>query len=149
MKKDNELMTEPHLPTIKSYDANHPNPCADCSNCCEYLALEIDEPTTMKDFDNILWYLLHEHVWVYVDHDNSWNIQFNTKCEKLDKSGQCGYYANRPILCREYHPKECPRHDSEPTEDLLLKNKDDLFSYLSKRRPATYKKMLEKIQKAN
>ena len=137
-------MPEPLLGTKKDFDPKDPNPCSGCSQCCEYLALEIDTPTTAKDFDQIIWFLIHKDVWVYLDHDNSWNIQFNTPCEKLENS-RCSYYENRPLLCREYEVDACPRYGEDEDCKFLFKNETDLFRYLSEKRPATFKKIKEKI----
>jgi len=30
--------------------------------CCRYFALQIDNPKTADDYDNIRWYLVHENV---------------------------------------------------------------------------------------
>ena len=85
------------------------NLCEGCSKCCEYVALEFDEPTTKEDFDEIKWFLLHKDVIVFIDHDDSWNVQFNTSCEKLGDGGACNYYEKRPHICREYDMGSCER----------------------------------------
>jgi Fe-S-cluster containining protein len=137
-------MTEPILPPLRKFDPNEENPCVGCSNCCEYLALEIDNPKTLKDFDNILWYVLHKNVWVYVDEEKQWHVQFNTPCEKL-QNARCGYYPNRPMICRDYKPQDCPRYVEDPGDDLIFKNEIDLFEYLAKKRPKMYQKIREKL----
>jgi len=69
-------MPEPRLPKQqRTYDPKNPNPCLGCSNCCEYIATQIDRPTTIRDFDQIIWYLIHKDVWVYIDEENDWYIQ--------------------------------------------------------------------------
>ena len=137
-------MSEPYLPSFKKLDPKDTNPCAGCSNCCEYLAIEIDKPTTSKDFSQIIWYVIHKNTWVYIDHDGSWNIQFNTPCEKLENQ-RCGYYEYRPMICREYQPTECPRYNDEDTEKFLFKSEVDLWRYLYTKRPKMYPKIVERI----
>ena len=62
-------MPDPVLGVKKAFDPNDTNPCEGCSYCCEYIAMEIDKPTTVNDFDYIFWYLIHKDVWVYVDEE--------------------------------------------------------------------------------
>lgn len=138
-------MPEPKLPKVfKEYDPKDSNPCSGCSHCCEYISLEIDKPTELKDFDNILWYILHKDVWVYIDEEKDWYIQFNTPCEKLvDK--RCGFYPTRPQICRDYEPEACVRYSRDYEESYMFKNEEDLYRYLAKKRPAIYEKMKNKI----
>ena len=107
--------------------------CGDCDKCCKYVALEIDKPEDKEDFDQIRWFLAHKNVWVFLDHDNSWNIQFNTICEKLE-NGKCSIYEKRPTICRSYTQDTCERHGGgkaykkmwtkiESFEDWMKKNK--------------------------
>ncbi len=101
---------------------NFENPCNGCTRCCSYVAMELDEPEDNDDFDNIRWYLLHKNVWVFVDHDDSWNIQFNSPCEKIDEKGWCGYYEKRPSICRGYKSDNCEEHGDGDSYKLLFKN---------------------------
>lgn len=132
-------MPEPYFPGKKILDANDPNPCSGCSNCCEYVVLEIDKPTTLKDFDQLFWYLLHQDVWVYLDHEGSWNVQFNTPCKKLDDR-RCGIYTRRPYVCRGYQVDNCSRYGEGEAEKVLLTCEEDLFRYLAEKRPAMFAK---------
>lgn len=139
-------MPTPVLPQQnKKLDPNDPNPCSGCSYCCEYMAIEIDRPETVRDFDNIYWYVIHKDVWVYVDFDNDWYVQFNTPCEKLE-GHLCGNYFNRPMMCREYKVEDCSRYgEGGPDEKILIRNEVDLFQYLAKKRPVLYEKLKERI----
>jgi len=136
-------MSDPILGNQKKLDPNDPNPCSGCSYCCEYIALEIDTPTTVRDFDNIYWYLIHKNVWIYIGLENDWHIQFNTPCEKLE-GHLCGHYSERPIMCRSYAVRDCTRYGSGSDEKVMFKNEIDYFDYLSKRRPAIFKKLKER-----
>ena len=139
-------MPEPHLPQkLKTFDPKDPNPCAGCSNCCEYICLEIDRPTTVKDFDQIFWYVIHKDVWVYIDGENDWYLQVINPCEKL-KDKRCTYYEHRPYICREYMPSDCLRYNTEVDEKYLFKNEEDLIEYLKKKRPAMFSKMSERLK---
>ena len=137
-------MPDPGFPGKKEFDPKEPNPCLGCSNFCEYVSIEVDKPTTPTDFDEIIWYLVHKDVWVYVDDDGDWHAQFNTPCDKLEDQ-RCGYYPHRPQLCRDYEPKTCVRYGEGDAEKYLFKNEVDLYRYLAKKRP----KMYDKIKKKN
>ena len=43
------------------------HPCHGCGDCCRYIAIEIDNPTSYADHDHLYWYLSHRDVSVYVD----------------------------------------------------------------------------------
>lgn len=104
--------------------------CSGCSDCCEYVALEIDRPTCNKDYDNIYWYLLHENIVVFADEDNDWYIEFKTKCKNLKKNQLCGDYQNRPNICREYSPKECTRWGDDPEDKYRFENAKQFLDWL-------------------
>lgn len=78
-------------------------PCDTCrALCCRHVAMEIDRPTCKRDYDNIIWYLLHDKVHVFVDHEGDWMVEFETPCRNLRQDFRCGDYENRPRMCREY-----------------------------------------------
>jgi len=137
-------MPDPVLPDTKKLNKKDPNPCSGCSNCCEYIALEIDKPTTVKEADEILWYLLHKDVWVYVEANYDWYIQFNTPCDKLHNM-RCQTYETRPTLCREYEPASCLRYGGELNEKYMFKNDVEYLRYLAARKPKLFKGLSKKI----
>ena len=76
-------------------------PCVECeAQCCRYVAVEIDTPKTKKELDDVRWYLLHENIYVFVDHDDAWHIEFRTRCRALGDDHLCHEYADRPQICR-------------------------------------------------
>lgn len=101
------------------------NPCDGCDLCCRHIAVEIDKPETKKEFDQIRWFLLHENVWIFIDNDNSWNLQVNNKCKKLKKDGWCGFYEKRPEICREYSSENCERNGEGDSFKVLFKCLED------------------------
>ncbi len=105
------------------------NPCQGCSLCCRYVALEIDTPEDQNDFDQIKWFLVHKNVWVFIDHDDSWNLQFNTPCEKLE-GHLCGIYKTRPQICRDYSTENCERYGEGNSFKILWKSMEDFEEYL-------------------
>ena len=106
--------------------------CAGCDHCCRYVAMEIDKPTTKKDFDNIRWYLLHRSISILIDWDGAWLIQFDTPCEWL-RDNRCTHYELRPEICREYDPKECERYLPSQPAKVIMKSEADLQKYLAER----------------
>jgi Fe-S-cluster containining protein len=112
------------------------NPCLACSLCCKYVSLEIDKPKlkVQKDIDEIRWFLLHENVEIYIDNENNWNIQFNTKCKKLNKNGLCSIYKNRPKICRQHSVKECEKYGKDAPYKISFKNINQFEKWLSSKK---------------
>jgi hypothetical protein len=116
--------------------APHPSgelTCEGCSHCCHYIALEINRPTSKRDYDNIFWYLLHDGVSVYIDFQGHWFVQFDTTCRALTADERCGIYADRPQICREYRIETCVRYSAEPSEEFLFLKPEDLELYLNEK----------------
>ena len=119
------------------------HPCAGCAQCCHYIAIEIDAPTTMTEYDYLVWYLVHPGVSVFVDWEGSWFVKFETRCENLLPSGMCGIYETRPAICREFDWKECERHvTDEPPDKWLFRSAGELLAWFEKQRPKTYRKFV-------
>ena len=78
-------------------------PCVECGGqCCDYVAIEIDKPRTKTDYDYIRWYLLHEKVHIFIDHEKNWHVEFRTGCTEQKKDKNCGIYTTRPKICQDY-----------------------------------------------
>ncbi len=90
-------------------------PCFKCGGrCCNYVAIEIDRPSSKKDYDYIRWYLAHKKVNVFVDHEKNWFVEFRTDCEFKEKNHRCSIYNERPNICRGHGngEGECEFYDS-------------------------------------
>lgn len=86
--------------------------CEKCNGkCCKYVAIEIDTPEELEDFENLRWYVAHKNVQVYVDEDYQWHVEFLTPCEFLGENNLCQIYEKRPTICREYSQEECLFHN--------------------------------------
>jgi Fe-S-cluster containining protein len=105
-------------------------PCVSCTQCCQYVAIEIDTPEDRKDFDNIRWYLYHPGVEVYIDHDETWNVVFYSRCENLQSDGKCGIYETRPMICRDFSVHICEPNTGEPAEKVLMRTAADLEQWM-------------------
>jgi len=110
------------------------NPCDDCDLCCRHIAVEIDEPETEKEFDQIRWFLLHEDIWVFVDNDDSWNLQVNRPCEKLTSEGMCGFYEKRPAICRDYSSDDCERNGDGDSFKVMWKSVEEFEEWMLRKK---------------
>lgn len=107
--------------------------CKDCegcpADCCKYIAIEIDPPEDLEDFEDIKWYVSHKNVNVYVEEDGTWNVEFITPCEHLDSEWKCTIYEKRPKICREYDQDECTFHNNYE-EKHTFKKIEDVEKYI-------------------
>lgn len=82
-------------------------PCAECGGkCCAYIAIELDKPRSKKDYDYIRWYLTHNNVNVFVDHDRNWFVEFRTPCSFIKQDKKCSIYEKRPNICSGHGDSE-------------------------------------------
>jgi Fe-S-cluster containining protein len=126
-------------PSDREKQSNHP--CFECVQCCTYVAIEIDTPTTMKEYDYIVWYLYHEGVSVFVDWEKTWYIKFETRCEHLSPHGLCDVYSSRPAICKDFDWRECEnRVRDEPADKWLFETSDQFLRWFEKKRPKTFKR---------
>ena len=119
-------------------DQKNKDLCKNCDACCRYIALEIDRPTTKDEEENIIWFLLHKNVTVYIGLDNKWYIEFQTPCKAL-KKGLCQEYQTRPKICREFTQDSCVKYNPGPTEKILFSSAEDFKKYLVQKKPAKKK----------
>jgi Fe-S-cluster containining protein len=109
--------------------------CSECGLCCTYLAIEIDGPTTVKRATELLWYLYHQHVSLYLN-DDSWMVQFETTCHHLTEDRKCGIYATRPHICREFSEQECEVNTGDDGQTFY--SATTFMEYLKQARPRVY-----------
>lgn len=109
-------------------------PCDKCGGqCCRYVAIGMDRPRTKTDYDHIRWYLSHENVNVFIDHDRGWYVEFRSPCENLMDDGRCAIYEIRPAICRSHGnlEEECEFFDSPYRE--YFRTRLEFEKYLKKR----------------
>ena len=103
--------------------------CDYCAaKCCKYFALPIDEPTTLKDFDFMRWFLLHDKATVFVE-DGSWYLLVHTQCKHLQPDNRCGIYFTRPEICREYSTDNC-EYDEDSTYEKYFETAEQIAEYV-------------------
>jgi Fe-S-cluster containining protein len=116
--------------------------CTDCGRCCTYVGVGINPPTSPRYATDVLWYLYHHGVYVYVDGEGEWSVHFEARCRNLGPDLRCGVYVDRPHICRTFDNRTCevndPVHDSltfrEPLEFLewLRETKPRLYAKIEK-----------------
>lgn len=123
------------LPIVNNAKPSGTFDCAQCGLCCTYLAIEIDGPTTVKRATELLWYLYHEHVSLYLN-DDSWMVQFETTCRYLTADRRCGVYATRPHICREFSEQECEVNTGDDGQTFYTATA--FMEYLKQAKPRVY-----------
>ncbi len=127
----------------------------DCKNCnaacCKYVAIEIDIPEDLDDFENIRWYVAHENVIVYIEDDGAWNVEFSTPCSYLRKDNKCSIHEDfvdskikRPKICKDFSVDQCPFHN-DYNELYRFEKIEDVDEYIEK----VFKKGLHSINEAD
>ncbi len=108
--------------------------CEGCdAQCCRYIATQIDTPDCKQDYDHIRWYLLHEGVSVFTDHDGDWYLEFAGKCEALGDDNRCLNYKDRPRICREHGEDglaDCEYHGADSPYELRFESCRKFEQYL-------------------
>lgn len=104
--------------------------CENCTICCEHVAIEIDKPESIEDFQNIIWYVIHENISVFIDHDDDWIIEFKTPCKALTQDGLCSIHSNRPKICVDYTQDTCERNDGDPPFKRVFRSRQDVIDYV-------------------
>ena len=102
--------------------------CQHCTaKCCQYFALEIEQPTELADFDFIRWYMFHGDVSVFVE-EGTWYLMVYNRCSHLQEDNRCGIYETRPQICRDYTTDNC-EYDDDACYEKLFETPDQLWEY--------------------
>ncbi len=105
-------------------------PCIECTQCCHYVAIEIDTPEERTEFENVRWYLYHPGIEVYVDQEQTWNVLVHSTCMQLQEDGRCAVYETRPQICRDFSEEECEPNTGEAAEQLLFRTPADFDDWM-------------------
>lgn len=104
------------------------------SECCAYVSVYLDPPRSKTAFDEIRWFLAHENVSVYRDHDKQWIVEFKTPCSYMNPDNTCASYETRPEVCAKYAPDICTFNTKGKIYDgVMLRTPKDLDAFLKKR----------------
>jgi Fe-S-cluster containining protein len=116
--------------------------CTECGKCCTYVSVGINEPSSLRNASDILWYLYHEKVSIYRDGDGEWSVVFETRCRHLEGSLLCAVYPERPIICRDFDNTTCDVND--PEGGLALTTPQEFLAWLKEKRPRLYRRLAER-----
>lgn len=117
-------------------------PCTECGKCCTYVAVGINAPTTPRTATDILWYLYHQGVSVYRDHDGEWAVMFDARCRHLQDDLLCAVYADRPHICRAFDNTGC--EINAPGGMTVYRQPAEFLGYLKEKRPKVYEAVAKK-----
>lgn len=118
--------------------------CIECAKCCTYVAVGINAPTKPRYATDILWYLYHEKVKVYLDGDGEWCVMFESRCRNLGDDLLCGVYEDRPHICRAFDNKTCDVNSTEGEAITFLEPRQFL-DWLERKRPRIYRQIQKRF----
>ena len=114
--------------------------CTDCGRCCTYVGVGINPPTSPRYATDVLWYLYHHGVYVYVDGEGEWSVHFEARCRHLGPDLRCGVYVDRPHICRTFDNRTCEAND--PVHDsLTFREPVEFLEWLRETKPRLYAKI--------
>ncbi len=114
--------------------------CEECdAACCKAVAIEIDEPTTKEDWEDIRWQVAHKNIIVYLDNEDDWLIEFHTPCDQLDEKNRCKIYDKRPTMCHKHDPDGCIKNGEGKFYKILFRTIEDVDEYLAKKKKNKFK----------
>ena len=121
-----------HNPSIPLFPNAGADKCSRCTAlCCRYFGLEIDTPEDERDFDKLVWFMVHKQVELYVE-DGKWHLNILSECQHLLPDNRCGIYENRPYICRDYDTDGC-EFETVITFDHHFRSPDELIGYMRAR----------------
>ncbi|MFH1829418.1 MAG: YkgJ family cysteine cluster protein [Pseudomonadota bacterium] len=132
-----------------------PSMCHRCSRCCAYFCLEIDEPESLHEYDDLAWIVAHQKTAIHVT-GKTWELVVHNPCQHLGADGVCRIYDKRPRICRKHVPGDCEfgqkhLHDYDEVDHIFC-NMDDLWAYraerIKQRRSKAAKKRARKARHA-
>jgi uncharacterized protein len=105
--------------------------CDNCNaECCRYVVIEWAKPKTQADIEELKWFICHENINIFIDEEDSLNVEFVTPCKYL-KDNKCSIYKKRPLVCKEYSSKECTFHN-EYKEKISFSTPEEIERYFKK-----------------
>jgi Fe-S-cluster containining protein len=104
------------------------------------VAVGINAPTGPRYATDILWYLYHDKVNVYVDGDGEWCVMFETRCRNLGEGLLCAVYPERPHICRTFDNRTCEVNSPEG-EAITFRDPAQFLEWLKAKRPRVYRQI--------
>lgn len=107
--------------------------CDKCDGrCCRDVTVEIDKPTSFGDFEDLKWMIAHQNVYVYLDEENDWVVEFRTPCNFLDDKNRCSIYKRRYKMCSDHDPEACIINGEGKHYKIFFKTEKDVDKYMKK-----------------
>lgn len=116
--------------------------CTGCTRCCETVSVEVDSPSTPREYDQWIWVLHHRDLALYIERPDHWFLHIETRCEQLNADGRCRIHGQHPVLCREYDPRVCERRLPLSDQIAWFGDAAALEAWLRERRPAAWKRLV-------
>jgi Fe-S-cluster containining protein len=114
--------------------------CTECGRCCTYVGIGINPPTSARHATDVLWYLYHEGVYVYVDGEGEWSVHFEARCRNLGDDLLCRIYVDRPHICRGFDSRSCEVNDQDH-RSLTFREPAQFLAWLLQKRPRLHEKL--------
>ena len=113
------------------------NGCKGCGACCKTVGFDIPPPKTLEDFEDIKWHLYHKGLSVFIDRDDEWTVEVQTKCKQLGPDNNCKVYEDRPPMCSTFDSTQCDIMEDDENPDvgrefLTAKDVDEYVNELVK-----------------
>ena len=118
-------------------------PCLECGKCCTYVAVGINAPRSPGYATDVLFYLYHEHVYVYRDGDGEWSVHFEARCKNLASDLKCRIYAERPHICRNFDNTTCEVNSKEGNP-ITFTSPEQFLDWLEAKHPKVYRTVARK-----
>jgi Fe-S-cluster containining protein len=118
--------------------------CTECAKCCTYVGVGIETPDRARYATDILWYLYHENVYVYVDGEGEWSVHFEARCRNLGDDLLCRIYEQRPHICRGFDNTSCEVND-HVHDSLTFRHPTEFLDWLRENRPKVYAKVKKRF----
>jgi len=100
----------------------------------------INPPTSPRHATDVLWYLYHHGVYVYVDGEGEWSVHFEARCRHLGPDLRCGVYVDRPHICRTFDNRTCEVNDPVHAS-LTFREPLEFLEWLRETKPRLYAKI--------
>ncbi len=134
----------PRVPLKVIREASELVECTECAKCCTYVGVGIETPNRARYATDVLWYLYHEHVYVYVDGAGEWSVHFEARCRNLGDDLLCRIYEQRPHICRGFDNTSCEVND-HAHDSLTFNEPAEFLAWLRENRPKVYAKVAKRF----
>jgi Fe-S-cluster containining protein len=114
--------------------------CTECGRCCTYVGVGINPPKSARYASDVLWYLYHEGVYVYVDGEGEWSVHFEARCRNLGDDLLCRIYVDRPHICRGFDSRSCEVNDRDH-RSRTFREPAEFLDWLRQRRPRIHARL--------